>query len=118
MKATPEAKTYLFMSEHYKFLKIIQNKKLRRIVKQLQEKTSGELIVLFGSYAKGLEKKSSDVDVFIQTKDRKLRDELREISDELSVKIGELKKDDLLSKEIIKDHVILQNIELFYKTIQ
>lgn len=113
LKDTPESRIYLLMSEHYKLLKCLENQKLRRIFKQLKDKTCGELIVLFGSYAKGSAKKDSDVDIFVETKNRSVRAELNAISDELSIKIGELNKNDLLSKEIIKDHIVIQNVEIF-----
>ena len=118
LKDTIEAQSYLFMAEHYKLMKVSQNPKLRRLVNQLKNQTSGELIVLFGSQAKGSATKTSDVDVYVETSSPKLRTKLRELSSELSIKIGKLSKDDLLSKEIIKNHIIIQNVERFYRIIQ
>ncbi|MBC8501303.1 MAG: nucleotidyltransferase domain-containing protein [DPANN group archaeon] len=118
LKETPEAKIYLFITEHYKLLKIIQQPKLRRIIKELQNKTKGELIALFGSQAKGTTTKNSDIDIYLETTDKKLREKTRLISEKLSVKIGELDKENLLTKEIIKNHVIIQNLERFYQLIK
>ncbi|MBU0471275.1 MAG: nucleotidyltransferase domain-containing protein [Nanoarchaeota archaeon] len=118
LKETPEAKTYLFITEQHKLLKTIQQPKLRRIIKELQNKTKGELIVLFGSQAKGTATKNSDIDIYIETTDKKLREKTRLISEKLSVKIGKLDKENLLTKEIIKKHIIIQNIERFYQLIK
>ena len=115
LKKTPEAKKYLFMTEEYKSLKILQNTKLRMIIKELEEGTQGELIVLFGSYAKGTAKKDSDIDIYIETDNRKIREKLRTISEKLSIKMGKFDKDNLLTKEIIKNHTILQNTSRFYQ---
>jgi len=115
LKNTPEAKAYIFLTENYKLLKALNNAKVRRIVKELQEKTKGELIVLFGSYAKNNYKKGSDIDIYLETQNKQLKKELEKISEKLSIKIGKLNKDNLLTKEIIKDHIIIQNIDRFYQ---
>ena len=78
-------------------------------------KTTGEeLIVLFGSYAKGLEKKDSDIDIYIETKSRNVKQVVEEIHSKINVKIGTFDIKSPLIKEIIKDHVILRGIEVFY----
>ncbi|MCX6710264.1 MAG: nucleotidyltransferase domain-containing protein [Candidatus Woesearchaeota archaeon] len=117
LKETPEAKSYLIMAEHYKFIKLMQNAKMRKIAKELIEQTAGELIVIFGSYAKGTETSESDIDVYLETQNRELKEKLSEISEKLSIKIGKLDKENLLVKEIIKNHVIIQNAERFYQLI-
>lgn len=115
LKNNPETDSYLFMVEKYKLLKLMQDAGLRRIAKLLQEKTDGELIVLFGSHAKRTADKNSDVDIFIETDNRDIRKELTDISEKLSIKIGKLDKDNLLSKEIINNHIIIQNVDRFYQ---
>jgi len=116
IKNTPEAKQYVYITEHYKLIKILQKTELRFIIKQLQEKTQN-LIILFGSYAKNLEKKDSDIDVYIETEDLNLQKELSKISKKLSIKIGNLNKESPLTKEIIKNHIIIQKVERFYELI-
>ena len=115
LKNTPEAKAYLLMTENYKLQKILQNLELRRITKELQEATKGELIIVFGSHAKGTATKESDIDLYIETEDKKLKERITQISKKLSVKIGKLDKENLLTKEIVKNHIIIQNIERFYE---
>lgn len=113
LKNTLEAKTYLFMTEHYKYLKIIQNPLLRRVITKLKEQTNNELIILFGSYAKNKETKHSDIDIYVES-DKKIRD----LPENVQIKRGKLDKNNLLVKEIVKEHVIIQNVERFYKAIE
>lgn len=115
LKETLEANTYLFITEHYKILKILQQPKLRRIIKEIQKKTKNELIILFGSYAKGNYKKESDIDIFIETNDKKLKEEIKKINEKISVKIGFLEKNNLLTKEIEKNHIIINNVQRYYE---
>jgi predicted nucleotidyltransferase len=93
------------ITKYYKFLKLLQIVKLRMIIKKI---TKNELIVLFESYAKNIQTKNSDIDIYIETQDEK------KSSEKLSIKIGKLNKENFLSKEIIKDHVIIKNVERFY----
>ncbi|MBU1199792.1 MAG: nucleotidyltransferase domain-containing protein [Nanoarchaeota archaeon] len=118
LKNSPEAEIALVMAEQYKLTKIIQEPKLRRIIKELKEKTKGELIILFGSHAKNKAKKTSDIDIYIETQNKNLKKELEQIDSKLSIKIGKFDKENLLAKEIIKDHVIIQNTERYYQLIK
>ncbi|MBW2983441.1 nucleotidyltransferase domain-containing protein [Candidatus Woesearchaeota archaeon] len=115
LKQTPEGQLYLYMTEHYKLLKLLQDAQLRRIARQLQEHTSGELIMLFGSHAKGTANSKSDIDIFVETDDRALKTRLSSLSEKLGIKIGKLQKENPLTQEIIKHHVIIQNTERFYR---
>lgn len=118
LKNTPEAKTYLYMVEHYKLISLLQDAKMRRIITLLQEQTGGELIVLYGSYAKGLSTEKSDVDLYIETYDEKKKESLQFISEKLSIKMGKLDKETSFAKELMKEHVIVQGVERFYQLMQ
>lgn len=118
LKSSPEAQTHLYMAEYYKLFKILKNPKIRYIVKKIQEKTNSELIILFGSYAKGTQVKESDIDIYVETDSNKLKEDIMMISSDLSVKIGTFGKDSYLGKEIIKDHIIIQNVERFYHILR
>ncbi len=113
LKETIEAETYLFMTEHYKYLKLMQDPYLRRKISQLKKIFSEELIILFGSYAKGESTKHSDVDIYIET-NKKISD----VPENIQIKRGKLDKNNDLTKEIVKDHVIIQGIERFYQVLK
>jgi predicted nucleotidyltransferase len=115
LKNTLESQVYQHMAEHYKKLKVLQRPLIRKIVQEVLDIVKGnQLIVLFGSYAKGLENKDSDIDLYVETKSTTLKKKLESISDKLSIKIGEFNKDSALAKEIIKNHVIIQNVERYF----
>ena len=74
--------------------------------------------MLFGSYAKGTEKKDSDIDIYIDTTSQKIKETTQNIYPSLSVKIGTFNPSDLLIKEIIKNHVIIMGGEAYYEKIK
>ena len=118
LKTNMEAKNYALISELYKLNKILKTyPELRQTVKNIQQNKEIGLAVLFGSYARGTANKNSDIDVFIETKDRNLKKELKLLNSRLSVKIGEYDRSSPLIKEIEKKHVIIKGAEIFYERI-
>jgi len=116
LKKTSEAKTHVFMSEQYKLAKILKDyPNLRGIFGKIQENKKIKLAILFGSYAKKLAKKESDIDIYIETADIKLKNELEKTNSKLNIKIGKYNKDNLLIKEIEKSHIIIKGVEIFYE---
>jgi|TARA_Y100000034_G_scaffold126632_1_gene178135 predicted nucleotidyltransferase len=110
------AKSTIYMAENYKLTKLLKEyPKLSIILDEVSKKTDDKLIILFGSYAKFSANNNSDIDIFIETGSRKVKDTIKEINSKLSVKIGPFDKDSFLIKEIIKNHVILRGVEEFYE---
>ena len=118
LKKTIEAKICIFNAEHYKLVKLLkQYPVLRSIFEKIQKNKEIKLALLFGSYAKGLAEKSSDIDIFIETNNRNLKKELESINTKLNVKIGKFVLLSILAKEIIKNHAVIKGIEEFYERI-
>ena len=116
LKNSAEAKSCVFMAEHYILMKTLgKYPALRRIVENIQKMEKIRLAVLFGSYAKGLAGFESDVDIFIETTERGIKWELEATDSKVSIKIGNYDKSSLLIKEIEKNHVIIKGIEAFYE---
>jgi len=116
LKKTIEAKQYVYMTEHYKLLKLLQKyPALRKIIETIQKKNNIKLAIIFGSYAKHTAKKESDIDIYIETTNRKIKRELEFIDSKLSIKIGAYNKDNLLIKEIEKSPIIIKGIEEYYE---
>src|SRR3989344_3210641 len=66
LKKTIEAKNYIYSAESYKLNKVLRKYPLlRTIIEKIQNDKRISLAVLFGSYAKGIAKPSSDIDIFI-----------------------------------------------------
>ncbi len=116
LKKTLQAKNYVYMAENYKTNKLLEKyPELSIILKEAMLKTNSNLVVLFGSYAKFIAKQDSDIDLFIETKDRSLKSKMKEVSNKINLKIGNFDLDSALIKEIIKNHVIMKGIEMFYE---
>ena len=84
------------------------------------------MVAIFGSYAKGIEKETSDIDVFIiGSKEKNDYNDQGKIYD-LNISIiyfserefkKLIKEKNELCKEIIKDHIIIFSIEKFVNII-
>jgi len=115
LKKTVEAKNYVFSAENYKLNKLLKKyPTLRHIVEKIQKNKKIKLAVLFGSYAKGISKPDSDIDIYIDTEDKKIKEEVILIDSRLSIKIGKYNKASLLIKEMEKNHVIIKGVEQYY----
>lgn len=116
LKKTLEAKQYACFVETHKLLDTLKKYPfLRRIIASIKKNEKISLAILFGSYSKGTATKGSDIDIYIDTKDSKLKEEVELIDSKISVKIGSYSKDSLLIKEIEKNHVIIKGAELYYE---
>ena len=120
------SKSFILNAENYKLAKIInKHPELEPIFQDVIKKSKSSLILLFGSYAKNTEKKDSDIDIYIKTTNPKIAKEVQKIYNLLSdlisiisIKTGNFNSDDLLIKEIIKNHVIIKGGEEYYKKIK
>ncbi|MEA2075728.1 MAG: nucleotidyltransferase domain-containing protein [Euryarchaeota archaeon] len=116
LKKTLEAKNHVYAAEHYKLLQAVKKyPHLRKIIQAVQENKGIKMAVLFGSYAKGLAKKDSDIDIYVETTDKKIKQDLELLDSRLSVKIGKYNRENLLIKEIEKNHVIIKGVEEYYE---
>lgn len=115
-KKSVEARNYVIMAELYKLNKVIRiYPALRKIIEAIKRHSKIKLAILFGSYAKGIARRDSDIDIFIETRDRNLKKELQLLNSKLSVKIGNYNRANLLIREIEKNHVIIKGVELYYE---
>lgn len=113
------SQNYILQAEPHKLIKLLKKyPELGVIFEEILEKTNEKMIVLFGSYAKGLAKKDSDIDIYIETKSRDLKKAIENINSKINVKIGVFDIKHPLIKEIIKDHIIIKGIEVFYEKKQ
>ena len=73
------------------------------------------MAIIFGSYAKGLAHKDSDIDVYIETTNLQLKKDIEQLNTKLSVKIGKYNSTNILIQEIEKNHVIIKGVEQYYE---
>lgn len=116
---------YLVFAEQYKSIAFLEDKPL---IKEIIEKISPHIKgigIIFGSYAKGLEKKGSDLDIFIAGKYD--NDIIKKVSKNLGIDIsikcyplktfGKNLTKDILLKEISKNHIVFIDPERFIKEV-
>ncbi len=116
IKNNIKSKNYIYSAEIYKLNKLLKKySELSVIFEDIKKNFPKAMIILFGSYAKGNPKPSSDIDIYLETKENKLKNKIRNINSKLSIKIGEFDVNSLLIKEIIKNHVIIRGVEEFYE---
>jgi len=118
-------KRYLVFVEQYKAIAFLEK---RLMVKEIIEKITPHIKgigIIFGSYVKGLEKKGSDLDIFVAGDYN--RNEIKKVSRNLGIEISikcypiktfekNLNKDILL-KEILKNHIVFVNAEQFIEAV-
>ena len=118
IKNNLKAKNYIYSAEIHKLNKLLKNyPDLSIIFEDVKKNFKKGMIILFGSYAKGIPKKDSDIDIYLETKDNKVKNKIKEINSKLNVKIGEFDTKSLLIKEIIKNHIVIGGLEEFYERI-
>lgn len=109
-------KNFILTAEN---IRTINFYKQEPLIKEISEKIQNSIkgsAVIFGSYAKGIQKKDSDLDILIIGKaNEKEIDKISKMYNlEISLKIyPKIKKRDILIKEVIKDHIIIKNAERF-----
>ena len=116
IKNNLKAKNYIYSAEIYKLSKLLKKyPELSIILEDIKKNTKKEIVILFGSYAKGNPKPSSDMDIYIETKNRNIKKDIEIINTKINVKLGRFDISSLLIKEIIKNHVIIRGVEEFYE---
>jgi len=116
IKNNLKAKNYVYSAEIYKLNRLInKHPELSIMFEDIKKNFQKGMIILFGSYAKGNEKSDSDIDIYLETTDNKIKKKLKELNSKLSIKIGEFDASSLLIKEIIKNHVVIRGAEEYYE---
>ena len=116
IKKNLHAKNHVFNAERYKLIKLLKKyPELNIIIDEILKKNNDRIVILFGSYARFSAKPESDIDIYVETRSKKTAEELESIHSKINVKIGNFDPDSQLIKEIIKNHIILKGVEIFYE---
>ena len=116
IKNNLNSKNYVYSSEIYKLSRLIEKyPELGIILDDVKKSLPKLMIILFGSYAKGIAKQESDIDIYVETTNNSIKEKIKSINSKINVKIGKFDINSLLIKEIIKNHVILGGSEQFYE---
>jgi len=124
------AKDYIVIAEKFEANKFLEKTFLiKKIYNEIFKLRLEGSIVLFGSYVKGYRTEASDIDLFyLGDLNERQTEEMKKIGKlygkQLNVKKAGLRafesglrSRDALTREIIKDHIIMQNPDLFVDTV-
>ena len=125
LKISQLSKRYLTFVEQYKSIAFMEKNLL---VKEIIEKISpfiNGIGVIFGSYAKGISDKGSDLDIFIagDYDQEPIRKVSRNLGIDIHIKRYPLKmfekniSRDILIREVLKSHLAFKNTELFVQKV-
>ncbi|MFH1528060.1 MAG: nucleotidyltransferase domain-containing protein [Bacteroidota bacterium] len=118
LKKSVEARSFVLMEQQYFLIRLVQKHAfLREIFNKIQQDKKVKLAMVFGSYAKGLERKESDVDIFAETKDIEIKKVYSKFDSKLSIKIGGFNLGEDLIKEICKDNILIKGGEIYYEKV-
>lgn len=116
LKKNIESRAEILLAEIYFHEEILLNNSiLKDIFEQIIKNKKVKMALLFGSYAKGLARKGSDIDIYAETNDLNLKKQIENVNSNINVKIGKFNKEHLLIKEIIKNHVVIKGFEEYYE---
>lgn len=119
LKNTSVLENYLCLTESYKKTMFL-DKHMK--INDLMSNLNSDIILVFGSYAKGIEKKDSDIDILIIGDYDKTVVENFEKTYNLRVDIKKynidaFKSTDVLIREVIKNHIIITGTEKVVRQI-
>ncbi len=125
--------SYLTLNEIEKKEKFIEKlKNIKTLLNQIKERISADCIIIFGSYAKGTQTKSSDIDLLIinNKKDNSINKEINQLETMYDIKINQIIVNQNIFKEMIqnnvkinvgkealKNHIILNGSNVFWKIV-
>ena len=125
LKISDLSRRYLTFVECYKSIAFMEKNLLaKEVIEKISPFING-IGIIFGSYAKGTFKKESDLDVFVagDYEKEEIKKVSRNLGIEVSVKCYPSKifekniNHDALLKEILKNHIIFKNAELFIEKV-
>lgn len=106
-------KNYILAVEHIRTMEFYkENLVIKEICEKINDQINGSGLI-FGSYAKGIQKKDSDLDILIVGKcDEKEIEKIgKTYNIEINLKIYLKFEKDILIKEAIKNHIFIRNSE-------
>lgn len=119
-KSNINIKEIIKLMEINRKIKLIEKyKKFRDLFNKIESRTEG-ILIIFGSYSNFSSNEKSDLDILIMGKNKDFKD----LEQLYNIKINVVKinkkmfnKNDILIKEIIKNHIVLKGIEEFIDLI-
>lgn len=124
-KLNPLYKKYILLEEVERSIEFLKdNPKISQILDKIDK--NKKIICIFGSYAKGIQKKDSDLDLFIVGKfdESEIKKIGRDYHLDINVKggsmsdfVSSLREKNPLMKEILENHVLISGYEEFVEKV-
>jgi uncharacterized protein len=119
------SREFFILTELYKRIEFLEK---NHLVKEVLEKSEGYvqgIVVVFGSYAKGIQKDDSDLDLFIvgAYDEKKIQKTGKKYGIEVNIKSYPMEifekeiVDDILLKEIADNHIIIKDADGFVRRV-
>ncbi len=124
-KLNPFYKKYLLLAEVENSIEFLKNQpKVSQVLDKIEK--NKKIICVFGSYAKGIQKKDSDLDLFIIGKfnEKEIKKIGKDYNLTISIKggtkydfVSSLKERNPLLKEILENHILISGYEEFIEEV-
>jgi len=112
-------KEFILAIEHCKTLAFYKsNPLIKEIAAKIKPHIDG-IALIFGSYAKKTQDEDSDLDLLIigKAQEAAIEEIAQRYEQEISLKIYPQLQDDILTREAIKNHILIKNAECFVEEV-
>ncbi len=125
IKKSTLSREFFLLTEQYKRIQFLEENHLIKEVLEKADEFMQGLIIIFGSYAKGIQKDDSDLDLFIVGKyeENKIKDIGKKYGIDVNIKNYPMKifekeiHDDFLLKEVTGNHILIKDAEGFVRRV-
>lgn len=125
IKRSVISREFLLLTEQYKRIGFLEkNHLVKEVLEKADEYLQG-IVIVFGSYAKGIQKEDSDLDLFVvgTFDEKKIKETGKKYGLDINIKSYPMNifekeiRDDILLKEITENHIIIKDAEGFVRRV-
>ena len=125
IKKSTISREFFLLTEQYKKIQFLEKNHLVKEVLEKADEFLHAMVIIFGSYAKGIQKEDSDLDLFIvgTFDEKKIRNAGHKYGLDINIKSYPMElfekemHDDSLLKEIVENHIIMKDAEGFGRRV-
>ncbi len=123
IKKSTLSREFFLLTEQYKRIQFLDKNHLVKEVLEKADESMRGMVIVFGSYAKGIQKEDSDLDLFIVGifDEKKIKEAGHKYGLDINIKSYPMElfekeiRDDILLKEIIENHILIKDAEGFVR---